>query len=222
MTSLLLNVELKSATTFGRGDGLAGVVNVEVQHDAYGFPFLGGKTLKGLLSAACAEILYSLGKINPKLGEDWSTSGQRLFGNPGSKASEMGILHVSDATLPEDLRSEVSKQVENEDLTAEEVLQTLTDLRRQTAMDAVSGAPKGESLRTLRVILREMTFAARIDFMQNPTTRDLALLAACVRAMRRVGTGRNRGRGRVKAALLQEGVDVTTNYFKSFEEEVTR
>ena len=39
-----LKIDLLSDTTLGRGDGVAGVVDAEVQHDAYGLPYLSGKT----------------------------------------------------------------------------------------------------------------------------------------------------------------------------------
>lgn len=45
-----IKIKLLSDTTFGRGDGVAGLVDQEVEHDQYGFPFLRGRTLKGLLS----------------------------------------------------------------------------------------------------------------------------------------------------------------------------
>jgi len=47
------------------------------------------------------------------------------------------------------------------------------------------------------------------------------LLAACVKALRRAGTGRNRGRGRIQAELL--GKDdhlVTETLFAKFREAV--
>ena len=45
---LYLHLKLKSDTTFGRGDGIPGVVDEEVEHNPNtGLPFLRGKTLKG-------------------------------------------------------------------------------------------------------------------------------------------------------------------------------
>ena len=60
MTTYLLRLTLDSDATFGRGDGLAGVVDAEVQHDDNGLPYLGGRALKGLLAEECANILFAL------------------------------------------------------------------------------------------------------------------------------------------------------------------
>ena len=55
-----LKIKLLSDTTFGRGDGVAGLVDQEVEHDPYGFPYLRGRTLKGLLSEECDNLIAIL------------------------------------------------------------------------------------------------------------------------------------------------------------------
>lgn len=60
MRTYWLKFTLKSDATFGRGDGVAGMVDSEVQHDSYGLPYLGGRTIKGLLGEECASILFAL------------------------------------------------------------------------------------------------------------------------------------------------------------------
>ena len=71
MKTIWLQMILRSEATFGRGDGLAGVVDAEVQHDAYGLPFLGGKTLKGMLAALGEEILFALSLSSPSHLATW-------------------------------------------------------------------------------------------------------------------------------------------------------
>ena len=73
----------------------------------------------------------------------------------------------------------------------------------------------------MRVILRETPFEAELSFNQDPSDMDLPLLAACVKAFRRAGTGRNRGRGELTAKLCNEkGEDVTYKHFAIFEKKV--
>lgn len=223
MTPYWLKITLASDTAFGRGDGVAGLVDAEVQHDDYGLPYLGGKTLKALLSATCAEIIAALNHV--ELNEAWEDAAAWLLGEPGSGVDEVANLHVGDARLPTDLRRFIAYQVDSDPATTrEDILESLTGLRRQTAMDPVTGAPQQETLRTTRVIIRGTPFFSRLDFLEDPDEAKLALLAACVKALRRVGSSRNRGLGWVKTELYDTNpIDpgsqpVTERLFTPFEE----
>jgi hypothetical protein len=110
--------------------------------------------------------------------------------------------------------------VAQKDLRAEEVLESLTAIRRQTSMNE-EGAPEKGSLRSTRVILPGTVFEAALEFGEPPDERTLGLLAACVLAWRRAGTGRNRGRGRLQANLLESnGTEVIQRCFRVFAREV--
>ncbi len=234
MSTYWLKLLLVSDTTFGRGDGLAGVVDGEVQHDPYGLPYLHGKTLKGLLSAAADELLDALGRATPDRLEHWQAQKDRLFGRPGSRWTDVGALHVGDARLPQDLRDYLAwEQDEMAWRTRTQTLETLTEVRRSTAMDYQTGAPRDETLRAMRVIVRDTPFTARLDFANDPTADERAFLAACIMALRRAGSGRNRGRGQVKLDLYESPPDayaeqdgppqpVTTQWFAPLHEELSR
>jgi hypothetical protein len=220
MTSYRLKFKLLSEATFGRGDGVAGLVDTEIQHDEYGLPYLGGKTLRGLLNYECADILFALDLQHQKMA--WLEATQRLFGTSGS-TQEQAIMRVSDARLPQDLRQEVKIAIDEdqENINRSDILASLTTIRRQTAVDESSSAPQEGSLRSERVILSQTSFEAELYFDQEPTDKDLALLAACVKAFRRAGTGRNRGRGELKAELYDPtGQPVTDKHFGDFAREV--
>ncbi len=235
MTTYWLKFRLLTDATFGRGDGVAGVVDAEVQHDKYGLPYLGGKTLKGLLGAESAEILFALEKSQPASAlAEWREAARRLFGGPGSDEYATGLMRVGDARLPRSLRAALAADFATAPLLDEHSklrranLESLTALRRQTAMDAVTGAPLENTLRTMRVILRDTPFEAELTWTgrEPPDERDRALLAASVRAFRRAGTGRNRGRGRLAADLYEAypsgpGVPAVTGvWFELFRREV--
>jgi hypothetical protein len=65
--------------------------------------------------------------------------------------------------------------------------------------------------------LRETPFEVALDFTEEHTDDDLALLAACIKAFRRAGTGITRGRGRLTAALLNVSrQQITDEYFAKF------
>lgn len=219
MTTYWLKFTLMSDATFGRGDGVAGFVDTEIQHDDSGLPYLNGRTLRGLLNYECADILFAL-KQQGKM-ERWIEAAQHLFGNRGSAAADLSAMRVGEARLPQDLRQAVEAEVNNKTLTKEQVLASLTAIRRQTAVDESSGAPDDNSLRAERVILRQTPFEAELRFTGQPDDKDLALLAACVKAFRRAGSGRNRGRGELTAHLCDaDGTDITETHFEQFVREL--
>jgi len=219
---LKLNFKLKSDATFGRGDGVPGEVDAEVQYDTLGLPYYGGRALKGVLVMECADLLFAL---KQKEGDRWWNAAARLFGTPGSTAETTGALIVGDAGLSQALRDAVRYAIlpdRESSLSARQILASLTTIRKQTASDVETGAPQDQTLRAMRVVLRETTFVAPLRFQFDVGQDELALVAACVAAVRRLGTGRNRGRGEVEAWLTDEqGLSVSA-HFDRFASEVAR
>jgi hypothetical protein len=216
MPPKFLRIQLKSAATFGRGDGVAGYIDREIEHDRYGFPFLRGRTLKGLLAESAENVVFALEKQG-KTG--WRPVKESLFGRPGRGGEEQGLLQVGDATLPESLKQLVLSE-KSLYYTRENVLETLTGIRRQTAINPDGGSNTG-SLRAMRVVLKgvvlhaTLTFAPAFERLEEGQRNErLAVLAATVLDFRRAGTGRNRGRGSLKADLENE--ELTKAYFKNF------
>lgn len=221
MIEYTLNIHLLSDATFGRGDGVAGLVDTEVQHDDVGLPYLGGRALKGLLAAECADLVYALSKQGNVQADRWTTAAEQLFGHSGATLTGEALMRVGPAQLPRDLHDVLAQDIVNRRISRADVLETLTTLRRQTAMDE-SGAPRKKTLRTLRVILRDTMFSAQLAFATPPSDDALALLSATVKALRRAGTGRNRGRGKLQAALYDaRGESVTDVLFERFRKAVT-
>jgi hypothetical protein len=207
--SHVLTIRLRSDAAFSGGDGVPGLVDIEIEHDTAGCPQIGARALKGLLREECANLRTALGERWSS--EGWHEQARRLFGASGATNDHESIMHLGHATLPPELRAQLHAQVAQwrinptapDALAPEDVLAALTTIRRQTAVDAVRGAPDTGSLRSVRVLLRDTPLIAPITFRVTPTDADLALLAACVLLMRRGGSGRNRGRGRIAALLHQ-------------------
>ena len=219
MFDLDLKLELLSDTVLGRGDGVAGLVDIEVQHDEFGCPYLQGRTLRGLLVEECANILYALELQN--MASQWIPAAHRLFGDPGSSQESMALLKIGDATLPADLQQAIRFQVHQGRITPQEIFHSLTEIDQQTAMNPVTGAPKTGSLRSLRVIIRKTILTSHLSFLNEPEPSDQGLLAACAMSLRRMGTNRNRGRGAVRVQLVdQTGNDLTSTYFTYFKNQV--
>lgn len=211
--SLTLKITLKSDATFGRGEGVAGLVDTEIEYDVKtGLPFIRGRVLRGLLVEECANILFALGNS----GMD--KAAQNLFGIPGNNSAQDGILHVGAAELPHKLRKAIEADIQAHRFTAEDVLESLTTIRRQTAVDIGTDAPSDGSLRSMRVVLRDTVFSALLTFDKPLNESEKGLLSACVLGLRRGGVGRNRGRGRLEAQLWDGQQNVTQTYFEQFQQ----
>ena len=222
MVDYYITLELESDATFGRGDGIAGMLNQEVQHDSYGCPYISGKTLKGLLVASCAEIMTSLKTMNKDV--IWHEAAARLFGKAGSTEMEEAALHVGDAKLPADLHQAlIHDWAVDKKMKPEEILDTMTAIRSQTKIDEETQAAANGSLRSDRVILKGMYFEAVLVFDGKPQKEELELLSACVKATYRAGSNVSRGRGRLIANLLDGNrKSILCEYFDGFKEEALK
>jgi len=220
MTTFTLRFTVASDTLFGRGDGVAGLVDDEVQHDRYGCAYLGGKALKGMLVNECADILNALPESKRTR---WQQVAVQLFGEPGGFYDRTAQMQVGDAQLPEQVRVAIMQAIDSKQMQRNDVLDSLTALRQQTAMDPILGIPKESSLRTRRVIVRSTPFVAALWLQDEADSADLRrLLAACVKALRRVGTSRNRGYGRLSDVALsdEQGNLLSEHAFSEFCQEV--
>lgn len=217
-----IRLRLLSDATFGRGDGVAGLIDAEIEHDEYGLPYLRGRTLKGLLVEECANLLFALRGSPPGIVEKYEQAARNLFGHAGSSLDDNGIIHVGAAMLPEALREAIMRDIATNKLLPAEVLESLTAMRRQTAVDAETGVPRDTSLRSMRVLMRETQLTSKLTFSEDLTQEAGALLAASVLALRRAGTGRNRGRGKLKASLLDDnGEKIALEAFKHFKDSLS-
>ncbi len=185
-----LKIELLSESTFSMGRGSAGVVDIEVEHDEFGLPFIGGKTLRGLLR----DTWLSMESFFPELQE----AGLRIFG-PSADASETSILRFGDATLDPQVRRWVEDALKRRlnPISKREILESLTEIRWQTAEDRETGAPEETTLRASRVVLRGVEMYAPLFWFEDPTFEDLQVLALSALSTRHGGLLRNRGRGHI-------------------------
>lgn len=197
MSSYTIEIKLLSDTTFGTGDGIVGLIDQEVEYDQYGFPFLRGRTLKGLLCDECDSFIAGI-VVEDETKSTLQRMRDQLFGVGGSVAKKESRLHFSDAILP----LAIQTTLKSYDLPAHEMLSALTVIRRQTAIENATGAAKPHSLRSQRAVIRGLTFEAAIDCTQPLDQAAEELLDLSCRLLRRLGTQRNRGRGRVECSLI--------------------
>lgn len=191
-----LVIELLSDTTFARGEGTAGVVDVEVDHDDLGLPVVREKRLHGLLR----DVWLSMQARFPELAE-----AACLVLGEEADLDERSILRIGDGNLPEEVRTwvryAVGRDRKEHPLRPEQVLTTLTDVRRQTAVSRATGAPEETTLRSSRVVLRGVRFTASLYWLAEPRHNEVRCLALCALALRHGGWQRNRGRGFLRVTL---------------------
>lgn len=198
-----ITFRLRSDATFGRGEGITGLIDREVEHDRYGLPYLRGRTLKGLVSEEADNILFALQQQGRPM-DRWVAARRFLFGFPGSAKGDQSQVRFGNAQLPDMVRLAVIGAGSNPEQNRAPVLESLTSVRKQTAIEVEGdryGVPTEGSLRAMRVILRETPFEARLISDVSLNDDRIALLAGAVMAFHRAGTGRNRGRGRLIADL---------------------
>jgi CRISPR-associated protein Csx10 len=232
MKKIKLSIELLSDTCLGSGAGLAGLVDQDLLYDSLGFPMVNGKTVKGWLVEACADIMAGLGdSTTNKLKE----SANRLFGNPGDAMDET-LLFIGDAHFPDEIRKQEVLDLQelknslDELMTADQddlkhrsiishynkqvnfVKESYSRIRYQTAIED-TGVAKDGSLRTIRVINRGNTLVSDLQYFgsKEDEQNDFVLLCAVVACVRRIGLNRTRGLGRVKCELSMAG---KSDFFK--------
>jgi hypothetical protein len=85
------------------------------------------------------------------------------------------------------------------------------------------GAPKENSLRSMRAIVRETVFESELMFDEDfkPDSVEIILLGVCCASLQRIGLGRNRGRGKVETKLIHSR-DITQNCLNVFEGKLNR
>lgn len=195
-----LQIELLSDATFGRGEGKAGEVDIEVEHDEFGIPFIGGKAVRGLLR----DSWLSMRPYFPGLRD----AGDRVFG-PAKRFldDDVCILRIGDALLEEKVRiwliEAARRKSKDERLLPGRILAAFTDIRYQTSEDRSTGAPATVTLRSSRVVLRSFAFEASLDWQTNsvPEQDEIRVLAMVALATRHGGLMRNRGRGHLRITL---------------------
>lgn len=187
-------IELLSDTTFGRGEGTAGAVDVEIEHDAYGLPMLGGKSLRGLLR----DSWLSMQEHFPDLLD----AGRRVLG-PHGDLDETAILRFGDATVEESARAFFVAAIKREHhtLPASAILAALTEIRMQTSEERRTGAPARTTLRSTRIAMRGLKLVAPLSWLAQPSRADCQCLALATLATRHGGLARNRGRGHLRLTL---------------------
>lgn len=210
-----LKISLITDTTFGSGQDIPGLIDIDICYDPSGIPFVHGKTIKNILAEESSNILFCLHEINPSNDAKLEKAAIRLWGETGSRTTDQGLIGVGRASLPSPTKKALQNHIHNQKITPQEILEALTTTRRCSSQN-LKGGPDDGSLRNIRFLLRDTLLESSLDLPEDISNDEKGLLAASVMAFRRAGVGRNRGSGRLNALLWEDNQNITEDWFTSY------
>ena len=174
-------IEFFSYWHCGSGQTAGADVDELVVRDASGLPFVPGRTLKGLLREAVANILLLRG--------DEEGSVEELFGSE----SRQGRLYFTNASMSDALRRSLRS---TPDIDPEMLYRSLSS----TAIDE-RGVAKEHTLRRIETAI-PCTLYGEITGIGSADEE--ALLVEALKYVKRLGLGRSRGYGRCELSRIDD------------------
>lgn len=211
---LTLKITLNSDSLIASGEGYGSVIDSDIVFDELGIPYIPAKRIKGCLRDSLQEIadIFQNSNIDKELTLD------KLFGN--NKKSLNSSANFSNLKIKDYennlkwlsyIQNEFSEYVSSSIVTS-----FFTDIRQQTCIDD-DGVSKDHSLRTSRVLKKELEFEGKIEITSDDKVILDSLLLACIN-LRRIGSNRTRGFGEISCELYDDkGNELNKNFIKTLE-----
>lgn len=178
----------------GLGDGY--LADSTLHRDVDGLPCIPGRALKGALREAAWRLTHCRKDLNHILKLLWGTDSIDIDSN------QSGLLQVSTARLPEDLR-QIFRDLPKEQ--RESCIGDLLFYRTQTALKEDRQVKDG-SLRKIECGIAGLEFEAKLHFIDDiPDYSEDWLcqyLAAVCAALKSIGGNRSRGLGYCQVRLV--------------------
>ena len=191
-----LKITLLSDLCTYSGETYNSTVDTDVVYDDYGFPYIPAKRLKGCIREACLELA------------EWGCfpEVEEIFGKEGNHTS---VFTLSNAYLTDYEKYIKDLNLENNKVLThpQNVLRLFTYTRTQTSLDVKSGAAVRNTLRTMRVVKKGLTFEADIHFSKEEY---IEKLEKAIQMVTHIGYQRTRGLGTV-SMKLDKGNEIGTN-----------
>ena len=152
MATYRLKIELLSDLCVSDGGIYNSALDIDICQDAYGFPYIPAKRIKGCLRESALELA------------DWGENVDigKLFGDKG-KRENAGILRISDAVLLDSVENRAEIDASNSVIYHKQnILNQYSYVRTQTSIDNETGVAKPTSLRTMRVAKKGLVFEAKL------------------------------------------------------------
>lgn len=209
MATYRLKIELLSDLCVSDGGIYNSALDIDICQDAYGFPYIPAKRIKGCLRESALELA------------DWGENVDigKLFGDKG-KREKAGILRISDAVLTDSGENRAEIDASNSVIYHKQnILNQYSYVRTQTSIDNETGVAKSTSLRTMRVAKKGLVFEAKlrvadaneianrhgdVDAQANDTMTSKewkSVLDLICANLTHMGNSRTRGLGEVRVTL---------------------
>lgn len=207
------SVQVTALSPIHLGSGKGDVtIDAEVVHDALGLPYFPAKRFKGLVYESALEVVEIMGEVPLFTADDVRSLFRHIRKgadgvNPGCDAQ----IVVSNLRLKnyETLREEWDylQKAYPDLIQPQDVLEQYTSLRYQTKIDATTRMAAETSLHNMRVVDKGVVFIGEME-LKNGGEEALRILAFALRNLERAGLKRNRGFGKIRCVLTQDGKDV--------------
>lgn len=192
---LNVKIELLSPLQFGSGQENI-IVDSDAAHDEHGLPYFPGKRLKGLLYESALEMA--------EIGS-WFTKAdvQKLFGHQSDDFNmRIDNMYLQDYVRLSEGWSYLQKQYPGL-FTTQNIWNTYTSVRVQTAIDKESGTTIESSLRNMRVVDAKLCFYGSIYLYDHKSAAaQKKIIEYALLNLRYAGAKRNRGLGHIKCSLV--------------------
>ena len=214
MEKYTLKIKLLSDTIFSGGESIVSISDIDELYDEYKIPYYKGKSIKGNIRESADLIVKNQKAFNEKKSDENREIVRTLFGKIFDNTNEkkesymddqtQGILKFENASLEDDIKENLKYLVDNDIISKEEVINSLTDIRYATKIDRKTGTAQDKILRSMRVLNKDIIFTSNIYSERELTKDELALLVCAVKTTRHLGTLRSRGKGNVECTLIPE------------------
>ena len=174
--------------------------------DTDGFPYIPGKTLKGVFREAYEQIYGILEKEQTELKPPENYFGKTKDKTNGNKND--GLLTFTNAELSDNIREEVNSLSEKDRIF---VLGKIGVPVPRIEIDNETNMTKEHSLATLEMGRKGMEFTFSIDYETEEDGNSKKVLELCRKYIGRIGAMRTRGKGKCK---IEPVIPVTANISK--------
>ena len=172
--------------------GLTGTSEIDLTpvKDDLGFPYIPGKTIKGLLRDF-AQSVY-----NSSNNEEWRKFIENVFGMDGNK---QGKVIFSNAIVPNSLKENILKISKEAN---KSVIQHIYIRRTFTKINENTGIAEDKTLRSIEFVI-PLIMISEWNCCGDISMDEINMLKICAKGIKRLGLNRNRGFGRCECSCVE-------------------